>query len=112
MEVKSWNEIKDSIYGVKGTLRRDELDRSFESLKVGLLLRQARESKNITQTELAGIVNKKREYISKIENNSENMTLKTLFNIVEKGLGGRVVISIETEERKLSRKYQNNFELV
>ena len=98
MEVKSWNDIKDNIYGVQGTPRRDELDRSFESLKVGLLLRQVRESKNITQTELAGIVNKKREYISRIENNSENMTLKTLFDIVEKGLGGRVVISIETEK--------------
>jgi DNA-binding XRE family transcriptional regulator len=113
MEVKSWNEIKDNIYGAKGTPRRDELDRSFESLKVGLLLRQARESKNITQTELAGIVNKKREYISRIENNSENMTLKTLFDIVEKGLGGRVVISIETKGRKSTRKkYLNSLESV
>ena len=110
MEVKSWSDIKDNIYGVKGTSRRDELDRSFESLKVGLLLRQARENKNITQTELARIVNKKREYISRIENNSENMTLKTLFDIVEKGLGGRVVISIETEKRKFASPplYQPN----
>jgi hypothetical protein len=49
METKSWDEIKDSVYGKKGVPRRDELDRNFESLKVGLLLRQARESKNITQ---------------------------------------------------------------
>jgi len=101
MEVKSWDKIKDDVYGKKGTPRRDDLDRSFESLKVGLLLRQARESKKITQTELAGIVNKKREYISRIENNSENMTLKTLFDIVEKGLNGRVVIKIETDTQKL-----------
>ena len=64
--------------------------------------RQARESKNITQSELAGIINKKREYISRIESNSENMTLKTLFEIVEKGLDGRVVIAIETDVRKKS----------
>ena len=113
MDVKNWTEIKDNIYGVKGTPRRDDLDRSFEGLKVGLLLRKARESRNITQTELAGIVNKKREYISRIENNSENITLKTLFDVVEKGLGGRVVISIETENRKSGeRKYLNNLELV
>ena len=109
MEVKSWEQIKDSVYGVKGTSRRDELDRSFESLKVGLLLRQARESKNITQSELAGIVNKKREYISRIESNSENMTLKTLFDIVEKGLDGRVVIAIETDVRN---KFPNVLECV
>jgi ribosome-binding protein aMBF1 (putative translation factor) len=95
METKSWNEIKDSVYGAKGTLRRDELDRSFESFKVGLLLRQARERKNLTQTALAEKVKKKREYISRVENNSGNITLQTLFDIVEKGLGGRVIISIE-----------------
>jgi DNA-binding XRE family transcriptional regulator len=104
METKSWDEIKDSVYGAKGTSRRDELDRSFESLKVGLLLRQARESKNITQTSLAERVNKKREYISRIENNAANMTLKTLFDVVEKGLDGRVVIAIETGRHEPARK--------
>jgi DNA-binding XRE family transcriptional regulator len=95
METKSWQKIKDDVYGVKGTSRRDELDRNFESFKVGLLLRQTRESKKMTQSELAGIVDKKREYISRIENNSGNLTLKTLFDIVEKGFGGKVKISIE-----------------
>jgi ribosome-binding protein aMBF1 (putative translation factor) len=97
MEIRSWNEIKDNVYGAKGTPRRDELDRGFESFKIGLLLRKARESKNITQAELAERVNKKREYVSRLENDGANMTLKTLFDIVEKGLGGRVVISIETD---------------
>jgi ribosome-binding protein aMBF1 (putative translation factor) len=95
METRSWNEIKDRVYGTKGTFRRDELDRNFESFKVGLLLRQARENKNLTQTDLAARIEKKRAYISRLENNSGNITLKTLFDIVEKGLGGRVVISIE-----------------
>nr|MDA3880958.1 helix-turn-helix domain-containing protein [Prolixibacteraceae bacterium] len=38
---------------------------------------------------------KKRTYISRVENNGSNLTLKTLFDIVEKGLGGKVNISIE-----------------
>ncbi|GHV72523.1 transcriptional regulator [Bacteroidia bacterium] len=95
MNTKSWKQIKDDVYGVKGTSRRDDLERDFESFKIGLLLRQARESNNLTQSELANIVNKKREYISKIENNGSNLTLKTLFDIVEKGLNKRVRISIE-----------------
>ncbi len=95
METKSWKEIKDTVYGAKGTERRDELDRGFESFKVGLLLKKAREEKQMTQSELAGLVNRKREYISRIENNGSNLTLKTLFDIVEKGLGGKVKISIE-----------------
>ncbi len=95
METKNWKDIKDNVYGVKGTSRRDELDRDFESFKIGLLLRKAREDKRLTQSELAELVNRKREYISRIENNGSNLTLKTLYDIVEKGLGGKVKISIE-----------------
>ncbi|MCD8435973.1 helix-turn-helix transcriptional regulator, partial [Tenacibaculum dicentrarchi] len=77
------------------TERRDELDRDFESFKIGLLLRNAREEKNLTQEQLGVIIDKKRTYISRVENNGSNLTLKTLFDIVEKGLGGKVNISIE-----------------
>ena len=92
---KSWKDIKDEVYGKKGTPRRDQLDRDTESFKIGLLLREAREKKNLTQQELAEIVDKKRTYISRVENNGSNLTLKTLFDIVEKGLGGKVKIVID-----------------
>jgi DNA-binding XRE family transcriptional regulator len=95
METKSWKEIKDSVYGGKGTERRDELERDFEGFKIGLQLKKARLEKNLTQNELAELVDKKREYISKIENNGSNLTLKTLYDIVEKGFGGKVKIQIE-----------------
>ncbi len=95
METKSWKDIKDDIYGEKGSQRRDELEREFEGFKIGLLLRKAREEKHLTQAEIAERVERKREYISRIENNGSNLTLKTLYDIVEKGLGGKVKISIE-----------------
>ncbi|WGQ12760.1 helix-turn-helix transcriptional regulator [Sphingobacterium faecium] len=95
METKSWKDIKDTVYGEVGTERRDELERYFSSFQIGLLLKKAREEKHLTQLELAELVDKRREYISKIENNGSNLTLKTLFDIVEKGLGGKVKISIE-----------------
>ncbi|MFO0321430.1 MAG: helix-turn-helix domain-containing protein [Bacteroidota bacterium] len=95
METKNWKKIKDSVYEKKGTDRRDELDREFESFKIGLLLRKAREDKHLTQDQLADLLDKKRTFISRIENNGSNLTLKTLFDIVEKGLGGKVKISIE-----------------
>ena len=95
MNTKSWKDIKDSVYGKRGTERRDQLDRDFESIKIGLLLRKAREEKRLTQAELAELVSKQRTYISRIENNGSNLTLKTLYDIVEKGIGGKVNISIE-----------------
>jgi DNA-binding XRE family transcriptional regulator len=95
METKSWKEIKDTVYGVKGTERRDELERDFGGFKIGLQLKKAREEKHLTQAQLAERIDKKREYISRIENNGSNLTLKTLYDIVEKGFGGKVNIQIE-----------------
>ena len=95
MKTKNWSEIKNEVYGEKGTERRDKLDREFESFKIGYLLREAREKKELTQKELGDLINKKRTYISRVENDGSNITLKTLYEIVEKGLGGKVIINIE-----------------
>jgi DNA-binding XRE family transcriptional regulator len=94
-DVSTWSEIKERVYGKEGTERRDNLDREVESFRIGLLLKKARESRNMTQEELGQLVDKKRTYISRVENNGSNITLSTLFEIVEKGLGGKVNISIE-----------------
>ena len=91
----SWEDLKDQVYGTQGTQRRDKLEREFKSLKVGLMLREAREKKHLTQDQLGQIIDKKRSFISRIENDASNMTLRTLYDIVEKGLGGKIKIQIE-----------------
>jgi ribosome-binding protein aMBF1 (putative translation factor) len=96
--IRSWEEIKDAVYGPTGTLRRDKLDQEFQSLKVGLLIKRAREERNLTQEQLAQKINKKRSYISRVENDGSNLTLKTLLQIVETGLGGKVQIDVAFEE--------------
>ena len=94
-DIATWSQIKDKVYGDEGTERRDNLEREAESFKVGLLLKKARESRHMTQEELGQIIDKKRTYISRVENDGSNITLSTLFEIVEKGLGGKVRISID-----------------
>ena len=92
--IKTWKKIKDDVYGKKGTARRDKLERDAKSFSIGFQLRNAREQKKLTQDELGNLINKKRTFISRVENDGSNLTLKTLFDIVEKGLGGKVQISI------------------
>ena len=94
-DISTWTEIKDRVYGEKGTGRRDNLERDAESFKIGLLLKKARESQHMTQEELGKLIDKKRTYISRVENDGSNITLSTLYDIVEKGLGGKVKISID-----------------
>lgn len=92
--IKTLDQIKDKYYGLKGTPERDELERELESLRIGLKIREVREQLKMTQEQLANRIDKKRSFISKIESNSENITLKTLFDIVERGLGGRLNIDV------------------
>jgi DNA-binding XRE family transcriptional regulator len=93
--ITTWADLKDEVYGKKGTVRRDKLDRDFKSFKIGLQIREAREKKHLTQDQLGQIIEKKRSYISRIENDASNVTLKTLYDIVENGLGGKIKIQIE-----------------
>ena len=58
--ITTWSELKNEVYGKKGTVRRDKLDREFKSLKIGLQLREAREKKKMTQDQLGVIIDKKR----------------------------------------------------
>lgn len=95
MNTKTLDRIKDEYYGEAGTPERDRLERELEALRIGFKIRTAREKKNMTQEELANRIDKKRTFISKVENDGQNLTLKTLFDIVERGLGGKPTIEVQ-----------------
>tara|TARA_B100001778_G_scaffold285402_1_gene252210 strand:- start:210 stop:425 length:216 start_codon:yes stop_codon:yes gene_type:complete len=62
----------------------------------GIILREAREKRNLTQEQLAKKVGKKRSYISRVETDyGNNIKLQTLFEIIEKGFEGKVSIDLE-----------------
>ncbi len=71
------------------------MENELEALRVGFKIRSAREARNLTQQQLAEKIDRKRTFISKVENDGENITLRTLFDIVERGLGGKLNISID-----------------
>lgn len=95
MNTKSLDQIKDQYYGVMGTPKRDKLERELESLRIGLKIREARIKQKLSQEELANRIGKKRTFISKVENDGNNLTLKTLFDIVERGLGGKLNVQFQ-----------------
>lgn len=92
MKTKTLDQLKDEYYGAVGTPERDRLEREMDSLRIGLRIRAAREKKNMTQNMLAERVGKKRSFISRVENDGSNLTLKTLRDIIEIGLGGKLEI--------------------
>ena len=93
--IQTLDQIKTKYYGEVGTPERDRLENELEALRIGFKIRSAREKLDMTQEQLAERINKKRTYISKIENDGENITLRTLYDIVERGLGGKLLITFE-----------------
>ena len=95
MKTKTLDQIKTKYYGEIGTPERDRIERDLDALRIGLKIRTAREQKEMTQAQLADRIDKKRTFISKVENDGGNITLKTLFDIVERGLGGKLHIDVQ-----------------
>lgn len=93
--IQTLDQIKTKYYGEIGTPERDRLENELEALRIGFKIKSAREQLNMTQQELADRIDKKRTYISKVENDGENITLRTLYDIVERGFGGKLKISFE-----------------
>ena len=88
------DEMIDKFIGPEGSEPREEFDRGFQDFMIGMLIRESRLKLEMTQEQLARKVNKKREYISRVENNCGNITLKSLRDIVEIGLGGKLHIDV------------------
>ncbi len=68
-------------------------EKGYESFKIGVLLRQAREEVGITQEELAEKLSTKKSAISRIENHAEDIRLSTLKSYLE-ALGKKLQINI------------------
>jgi len=49
----SWDDHLDKKNGKTGTPKRDKYEEEFETFKIGVLIREARKSQNLTQEELA-----------------------------------------------------------
>ena len=76
MNVKTLSELEDKYIGVKGSPQRDEYEKELSDLMIGYQLREARMKLDLTQEELAERLNKKRTFISRIENDGSNLTIK------------------------------------
>ena len=94
-DVKTLSELEDKYIGLKGTPRRDNYEKELADLRIGWQIREARIRLDLTQQQLAERVGKKRSFISRIENDGSNLTLRTLHDIVERGFGGLLRIQVQ-----------------
>mgnify|MGYP000137798795 CR=1 FL=1 len=68
-------------------------DKGYQAFKIGVLLKEARESAGVTQEELASRLSTKKSAISRIENHAEDVKLSTIEKVAN-ALGKNVEIRI------------------
>ena len=73
--------------------RASKAKSGFADFEVGLMIRKARETANISQDELANRLKTKRTAISRIENHAEDIKLSTLHRVA-KALGRELKIKL------------------
>ena len=93
--IQTLSEFKDEHYGKIGSVKRDKLEKGFESFKLGALLHEARLEQGLTQEQLAEKCGTNKAYISRIENNVKDVRISTLQKIVELGFGGKLELKIK-----------------
>lgn len=94
MNTKTLSQLEDKYIGPRGSMKRERYEKEIADLMIGHQIRNGRIKLDLTQEDLAGRIGKKREFISRIENDGSNLTIKTLREIVEVGLGGSLKIEV------------------
>lgn len=93
-DITKFEEILTDKYGKKGTTKRDHYEMEFLAFRLGVMLKEARESAKLTQEQLAERTGTKKSYISRIERGLSDIQISTYQKLIEIGLGKRLNISI------------------
>ncbi|MCD4744944.1 MAG: helix-turn-helix domain-containing protein [Bacteroidales bacterium] len=79
----SHDELKDKVYGLKGSETREQYEKDLKIELIGDFLKKLRKQENLTQGQLAKLMNIDKSYISKIENNLKETKFGTIRKYVE-----------------------------
>lgn len=94
MKTYTLDEVQDKLIGVPGSPERDKFEYDLQMNLIGQAIKQTRQERNLTQEELGKLIGVQRAQISRIENNSSNVTIDTLLRVF-KALQAHVKLQIE-----------------
>ncbi len=81
MEKYTLDQVKDEILGVRGTVKREEYELELKVEIIGLMIKEVRQKRKLTQTELGELVGVKKAQISRLENNTSNVSIGTIIKV-------------------------------
>jgi len=100
LEMFTLDQIKDEFIGEKGTEKRKIYEQKLQLEVLGDLIKMVRLERNLTQEQLGKLIGVQRAQISKLENNTTNVTLDTILRVFS-ALKAKVVFNVELENEKI-----------
>ena len=100
LEIYTLDQIKDEFIGEIGTERRTLYEQELKLATIGEMIRKVRLERNLTQEELGKLIGVQRAQISKLENNTPNVTMETILKVFE-ALKAKVNFSVEILDKRI-----------
>ena len=100
LEMFSFDQIKDEFIGKEGTVKRTLYEQELQMEIIGDLIKKVRLERNMTQEELGKLIGVQRAQISKLENNTTNVTIETILRVFS-ALKAKVNFNVEILDNKV-----------
>jgi len=81
MKEYTLSEAEDELIGIKGTPERDQYEFELKLELIGDMIQTARKERKLTQEQLGNLIGVKKSQISRLENNTSNVTIETILKV-------------------------------
>ena len=100
LEIFSFDQIKNEFIGEIGTEKRTQYEQELQLELMGEMIKKVRLERNLTQEELGKLIGVQRAQISKLENNTINVTIETILKVFG-ALKAKVNFNVELMNNKI-----------
>ena len=94
LRIYTLDEAKDRHLGKIGTEKRDKYEYELRLDLLGEMIKQARQERHLTQSQLGELIGVQKSQISRIENNAKNVTIETVLRVF-RALKAKVNFNVE-----------------
>ena len=100
LEMFTLDQIKDEFIGEMGTEKRTLYEQELQLEMMGEMIKKVRLERNLTQDQLGKLIGVQRAQISKLENNTTNVTMETILKVFG-ALKAKVNFNVELLNKKI-----------
>lgn len=94
LKMYTLDQIEDEFIGKRGTEKREIYEQELQLEVLGDLIKKVRLERNLTQQQLGKLIGVQRAQISKLENNTTNVTMHTILRVFS-ALKAKVIFNVE-----------------